>query len=145
MYLDQHLSSAPLIESAGFCLIPTCIEPHRNGVISSTTCRGVFVLLRQITTTAPATLDAGWLYLIFFLHQTTTHGYRTGRRSRLYLITFLHQTTTSGAQCVVFCVVTRMYGRCDTLRGTLKKSVRCDFSLRKHKELPLLWPSAPVG
>ena len=56
----------PLSKVPGSVLFLPASNHTSNGVISSTTFRGVFVLLRQITTTASATLDAGWLYLITF-------------------------------------------------------------------------------
>ena len=39
-----------------------------------------------------------WLYIILFLHQTTTTTYRLCRCLQLYIILFLHQTTTVGHQ-----------------------------------------------
>ena len=43
----------------------------------------------------PTTLRVNALYLIPFLHQTTTRSCDFGRLRSLYLIPFLHQTTTS--------------------------------------------------
>ena len=54
-------------------------------------------------------LSIGVLYLILFLHQTTTICYPPSISKRLYLILFLHQTTTgtglgSGwSCCILFC------------------------------------------
>ena len=36
-----------------------------------------------------------WLYIFWFLHQTTTIAYRTSYNIRLYIFWFLHQTTTT--------------------------------------------------
>ena len=38
----------------------------------------------------------GWLYIFWFLHQTTTIRRTTTRDRRLYIFWFLHQTTTYG-------------------------------------------------
>ena len=49
------------------------------------------------------------LFLILFLHQTTTKLYAKGRSSQLFLILFLHQTTTNplydyhNDSCFLFC------------------------------------------
>ena len=53
--------------------------------------------LHQTTTRAAILNRHYWLYLIPFLHQTTTLAMLQLNRFRLYLIPFLHQTTTYGA------------------------------------------------
>ena len=50
--------------------------------------------LHQTTTTSTLTQPGIKLYLIPFLHQTTTAGFRLLLPLLLYLIPFLHQTTT---------------------------------------------------
>ena len=51
--------------------------------------------LHQTTTKLLRSTVNTWLYLIPFLHQTTTKWYFLSKSSSLYLIPFLHQTTTS--------------------------------------------------
>ena len=50
--------------------------------------------LHQTTTLRWSRLTRCWLYLIPFLHQTTTFAIKGEREPALYLIPFLHQTTT---------------------------------------------------
>ena len=53
------------------------------------------ILFLHQTTTRPMRLGAHlWLFLILFLHQTTTHGFFFDTDVELFLILFLHQTTT---------------------------------------------------
>ena len=51
------------------------------------------------------------LYLIPFLHQTTTDKYQCRSRYRLYLIPFLHQTTTDTDSngSVISCILFHFY------------------------------------
>ena len=58
--------------------------------------QGLYLIefLHQTTTTSDLVLILGMLYLIEFLHQTTTQGYHDLSHKLLYLIEFLHQTTT---------------------------------------------------
>ena len=58
--------------------------------------------LHQTTTVLKRRLIGIWLYLIEFLHQTTTRDRRDLERGKLYLIEFLHQTTTPGSLFVRF-------------------------------------------
>ena len=51
--------------------------------------------LHQTTTWIVGSIAIPTLYLIEFLHQTTTHRRLYCRRTPLYLIEFLHQTTTA--------------------------------------------------
>ena len=55
----------------------------------------LILFLHQTTTTAPRRWESGWLYLILFLHQTTTCKGLDVPLNPLYLILFLHQTTTT--------------------------------------------------
>ena len=50
--------------------------------------------LHQTTTLSIYSKKHAWLYLIPFLHQTTTYGRNLISENELYLIPFLHQTTT---------------------------------------------------
>ena len=50
--------------------------------------------LHQTTTSTRSNRCPGMLYLIPFLHQTTTIAPLLSLKARLYLIPFLHQTTT---------------------------------------------------
>ena len=64
--------------------------------------------LHQTTTSASCYRGAERLYLIEFLHQTTTQFVRVHVRLGLYLIEFLHQTTTRCAQkfgCVLLYLI----------------------------------------
>ena len=51
------------------------------------------------------------LYLIWFLHQTTTHEYGNSQGEMLYLIWFLHQTTTSSTRLRIWrgCILSGSY------------------------------------
>ena len=67
--------------------------------------------LHQTTTFSRVNLPAAWLYLIEFLHQTTTVTYWTTRRYGLYLIEFLHQTTTHHSRTLLrsSCILLNFY------------------------------------
>ena len=64
--------------------------------------------LHQTTTLCRCTARLEWLYLIPFLHQTTTMSRRSLCLLTLYLIPFLHQTTTfqetisKSKRCILF-------------------------------------------
>ena len=57
--------------------------------------------LHQTTTNPALITPTSWLYLIPFLHQTTTAWDYILPTQRLYLIPFLHQTTTSSVTLFV--------------------------------------------
>ena len=61
------------------------------------------------------------LYLIEFLHQTTTAAFYEVYRNRLYLIEFLHQTTTIP-------VLDVQYGRCILLNFYIKPQLLHNFA-----------------
>ena len=54
----------------------------------------IISFLHQTTTTTLKPLVKALLYIISFLHQTTTNRRMTLCARRLYIISFLHQTTT---------------------------------------------------
>ena len=55
----------------------------------------IIMFLHQTTTCQSFIVSIVTLYIIMFLHQTTTCGNPWYRRGRLYIIMFLHQTTTA--------------------------------------------------
>ena len=50
--------------------------------------------LHQTTTGFPSKPGKPWLYIVRFLHQTTTDRFSLMASSMLYIVRFLHQTTT---------------------------------------------------
>ena len=54
----------------------------------------IILFLHQTTTVEMYASFNGELYIILFLHQTTTRRRSWSRRTQLYIILFLHQTTT---------------------------------------------------
>ena len=69
---------------------------NHNQTMWKVSTRTVYLILflHQTTTHHDRGAELVVLYLILFLHQTTTTGGRPCARRRLYLILFLHQTTT---------------------------------------------------
>ena len=69
----------------------------------------LILFLHQTTTPQRRTSRTASLYLILFLHQTTTCRNSTPNSQLLYLILFLHQTTTIiihnyiSHRCILFC------------------------------------------
>ena len=51
--------------------------------------------LHQTTTNKTNCYTSNWLYIVRFLHQTTTLQNKSPLRKPLYIVRFLHQTTTS--------------------------------------------------
>ena len=58
----------------------------------------IILFLHQTTTTGAFSASFAKLYIILFLHQTTTLVAEPERTAELYIILFLHQTTTHGAR-----------------------------------------------
>ena len=54
----------------------------------------IILFLHQTTTYSRIDRNDARLYIILFLHQTTTPGWCLGDQLKLYIILFLHQTTT---------------------------------------------------
>ena len=54
----------------------------------------IILFLHQTTTIGVSTLIPNLLFIILFLHQTTTGRQEGERRRKLFIILFLHQTTT---------------------------------------------------
>ena len=69
----------------------------------------LILFLHQTTTLKRSTIFYHLLFLILFLHQTTTFGKSMTKLGKLFLILFLHQTTTCVActvgiaSCSLFC------------------------------------------
>ena len=55
----------------------------------------IILFLHQTTTTNYTNHESEKLYIILFLHQTTTRPHHENNRDALYIILFLHQTTTA--------------------------------------------------
>ena len=54
----------------------------------------IVLFLHQTTTTSPELQNSLRLYIVLFLHQTTTNHHREHQHQKLYIVLFLHQTTT---------------------------------------------------
>ena len=83
------------------------------------------------------------LYIILFLHQTTTAIPLTGFRNSLYIILFLHQTTTN-LICHTFikrCISSYSYIKPQPVRGQKHGSSGCISSYSYIKPQPLLLDS----
>ena len=73
--------------------IPTS---NHNLMSANNICLALYIVLflHQTTTLVPNSLLNCQLYIVLFLHQTTTQMATLPRRSLLYIVLFLHQTTT---------------------------------------------------
>ena len=80
-----------------FSVVYRTIPTSNHNVIGYET-REVQVVYRTIPTSnhnpALQHKDSCWLYIVLFLHQTTTLSLLRRNRRRLYIVLFLHQTTT---------------------------------------------------
>ena len=85
------------------CLELSCFVVYRTIPTSNHNCAAMrwlslrlyIVLFLHQTTTWPGEPRDWWvLYIVLFLHQTTTVGYAVRLASKLYIVLFLHQTTT---------------------------------------------------
>ena len=54
----------------------------------------IVLFLHQTTTDDVSKLNASSLYIVLFLHQTTTSSFSCSFYTELYIVLFLHQTTT---------------------------------------------------
>ncbi len=73
------------------------------------------------------------LYLITFLHQTTTIKPLPFEYLRLYLITFLHQTTTPHASCIKNHTFTKEYTSTNSSIHTRRSRFDAIFCISKNK------------
>ena len=91
----------------------------------------IILFLHQTTTSSGSTMRRALLYIILFLHQTTTCNHPTRFHHWLYIILFLHQTTT--------CIVKHMAGRrCISSYSYIKPQHRLYYVLY-FKHLHLLY------
>ena len=75
-------------------LVPTS---NHNSIVSPlpTTALFIILFLHQTTTVGLYLSIKSWLFIILFLHQTTTIEARKQQILQLFIILFLHQTTTA--------------------------------------------------
>ncbi len=89
----QQKKRIMIVKSVVYHLVPTS---NHNGSVCFWQVWSLFIILflHQTTTKSIAKQFGTWLFIILFLHQTTTEDpqFRTGHR--LFIILFLHQTTT---------------------------------------------------
>ena len=99
-------------------------------------CRGTLYLIEFLhqTTTSCHIIDFWFgLYLIEFLHQTTTRRSWIRRWAELYLIEFLHQTTTSGRLSVDSAYFAAVWWFPKSAFRSSAKSIWCLFSYFKEQ------------
>ncbi len=90
----------------------------------------LIVFLHQTTTSFNTTAGFRKLYLIVFLHQTTTTESDILRLSELYLIVFLHQTTTVSLNvfCLFHCILSSFYIKPQLSSSTIREKSHCILS-----------------
>ena len=69
---------------------------NHNGLVNPSWTRGLYIVrfLHQTTTLPRSKQSLNELYIVRFLHQTTTKRDNSIITPKLYIVRFLHQTTT---------------------------------------------------
>ena len=107
---SNHNSTSPRGSGSTVVSYSVSTSNHNQESTKAVASRLYLILfLHQTTTPFFVILENLLLYLILFLHQTTTRQRALLRLCRLYLILFLHQTTTilhcrrQRNSCILFC------------------------------------------
>ena len=93
-YIKPQLDDRSLyISSVVYHLVPTSNHNFAQSIILVITLF-IILFLHQTTTFAGDAMSPSLLFIILFLHQTTTLSNRWAKAFMLFIILFLHQTTT---------------------------------------------------
>ena len=89
----QPTEVSNILQLVVYRTIPTS-NHNKNDNCSSVTQLYIVLFLHQTTTPCLLCYDGNELYIVLFLHQTTTECLAYKQGSVLYIVLFLHQTTT---------------------------------------------------
>ena len=143
-YIKPQLSDAPVAvvkvvyrtiptsnHNTVFCTSLLCCVVYRTIPTSNHNFRGeidssfrlyIVLFLHQTTTDNTDWSILGGLYIVLFLHQTTTLGRSVKKRCLLYIVLFLHQTTTSRRSFAFFISCISYYSY---IKPQPKNALRC--------------------